>query len=108
MSSKNVRLSGPTLLTGAAATQYTTPAGTVTVIQFIQCPNGTTNAVSVTISVGADATGTRQIDSLPIPAKNMLSMGVKWILNPGDTIQAFASSTGVIPLTLYGQELTAG
>jgi hypothetical protein len=107
MSSKNVRLFGPQALTTSAATKYTTPAGTVAVVQHIHVINPSGVSVNFTLSIGTDAAGTRIYDAAVIPAGGQIDTFAKYVLNAGDTIQAFATST-VAVLTIDGQELTAG
>lgn len=108
MSSKNIRLSGPALLTNAAATKYTVPASTVTVLQHIHAENPTASAVTLTISIGADAAGTRIYDAFSIPAGGVLDQFCKYVLSAAEVIQAFAGTNNVMTLTLDGQELTPG
>lgn len=108
MSSKNVRLAGPALLTNATATKYTTPASTVTVLQHIHVENPTASAVTFTMSIGADAAGTRIYDAYSIPAGGVLDQFCKYVLAAGEIIAAFAGTTNVMTLTLDGQELTPG
>jgi hypothetical protein len=106
MSTKNVRLAGPALLTNAAATKYTTPASTVTIVQHIHVQNPT--GAAVTMSIGADAAATRLYDAFSIAAGGVLDTFCKYVLNAGDTIQALAGTTNVMTLTIDGQELTPG
>jgi hypothetical protein len=108
MSSKNVRLFGPAALTAAAATKYTVPASTVTVLQYIHVSNPTASAVTFTMSIGADAAGTRIYGAFSIPAGGVLDVPCKYVLNAAEIIQAFAGTDAVLILTLNGQELTPG
>lgn len=108
MSSKNLRLAGPALLTNAAATKYTAPAATVTIVQHIHVENPTASPVGFTMSIGADAAGVRIYDAYSIAAGGVLDVFCKYVLQPAEIIQAFASTTNVMTLTIDGQELTAG
>lgn len=108
MSTKNLRLAGPALLTNAAATKYTAPAGTVTIVQHIHVENPTGSTVTFTMSIGADAAGTRIYDAFPIAATSVLDVFAKYVLQPGEILQALAGTNNVMTLTLDGQELTAG
>ena len=105
---KNLRLAGPALLTNAAATKYTAPAGTVAVIQHLHVENPTGVAVTFTMSIGADAAGVRLYDSFSIPAGSVLDQFCKYVLQPAEIVQAFAGTTNVMTLTLDGVELSAG
>lgn len=108
MTTTNKRLSGPAQLTNAAVTLYTVPASTVTIVQHIHVSNPSASAVGVTISLGADAAGTRIYDAYSIAAGGVLDVFTKYVLTAGQTIQAFGSTTGVLVQTIDGQELTPG
>lgn len=108
MSTKNLRLAGPALLTNAAATKYTVPAATVTILQHIHVENPNVSPIPFTMSIGTDAAGTRIYDGYVIPAGGVLDTFCKYVLQPTETLQAFAGTTNVMTLTLDGQELTAG
>jgi hypothetical protein len=107
MATTNKRLSGPAALTNAAATKYTVPAATVTILQHIHVTNPTGASITFTMSIGADAAGVRIYDAVAIPAGSMIDTFSKYVLNAGEIVQAFSSSTSAV-LTLNGQELTAG
>jgi hypothetical protein len=108
MSTKNLRMSGPALLTNAAATKYTAPAGTVAIIQHIHVENPTGTAATFTMSIGTDAAGTRVYDVFSIGAGQVLDTFCKYVLQPGEIVQALSGTNNVMTLTLDGQELTAG
>lgn len=108
MTITNKRLAGPALLTNAAATKYTVPASTVTILQHIHVQNPTSSLVTFTMSIGADAAGVRIYDVYSIPAGGVLDVFCKYVLNAAEIIQAFAGTTNVMTLTLNGQEITAG
>jgi len=108
MSSKNVRLAGPAQVSNAAATKYTTPASTVTVLQHIHVQNPSAAPVAFTMSIGADAAATRIYDGFSIAAGGVLDVGCKYVLNATEVIQAFAGTNNILTLTLDGQELTPG
>lgn len=108
MSTKHTRLSGPALLTNAAATKYTVPAGTMTIVQHLHVENPTALPVTFTMSIGTDAAGTRIYDVYTIGAGQVLDAFCKYVLTAGEIIQAFAGTTNVMTLTLNGQELTLG
>jgi hypothetical protein len=107
MATTNKRLSGPAALTGVAATKYTVPAATVTILQHIHVTNPTGSSITFTMSIGADAAGVRIYDAVSIPAGSMIDTFCKYVLNPTEILQAFSSSTAAV-LTLNGQELSAG
>jgi hypothetical protein len=108
MTTTNKRLSGAGLITNAAVTYYTVPASTVTMLQHLHVSNPTALAVGFTMSLGADAAGTRIYDNFQIAAGSVLDVFVKYVLTAGQTIQALASTTNVLTLTMDGVELTPG
>jgi hypothetical protein len=108
LTTTNKRLTGPALLTNVAATKYTVPASTVTVVQHIHVENPTASAVPFTLSIGVDAAGTRIYDAYSIGAGQVLDTFAKYVLNAGEVLQAFAGTTNVMTLTIDGQELTPG
>jgi hypothetical protein len=100
------RLSGPTLLTTSAVTQYTVPALTTTIVRHIHAQNGSASAVTLTISIGADAAGTRIYDAISIPANGSLDWSGFMVLAAAETIQAKASAGTAIVLSMSGVETT--
>lgn len=108
MTTLNKRLHGPAQLSNAAATKYTVPSSTVTILQHIHVFNPSGSAVNFTLSIGTDAAGTRLFDAYSIGAGQQLDMFVRIVLSAAEIIQAFGSTTNVLTLTLTGQEITAG
>jgi hypothetical protein len=106
MPSTPKRLSGPSLVTNAAVTRYTVPALTTTVVKHIHVQNPTASPVDFTLSIGANAAGTRLFDGLPIPADSERSFWGPYTLVAAEIIQAVAGTTNVITLTIDGVEIT--
>jgi len=106
MSLANKRLVGPTQLTNAAATVYTTPAGTQTCVKHLQVCNTTAGSVGFTMSIGADAAGTELFKTYQIAANSTLSLFVLFYLAATETIQAYASANTSLTLTIDGTELS--
>ncbi len=109
-----LRLAGPALLTNAAATKYTVPASTKTILRWIHVENPSAAAVSFTLSIGVDAAGTRLFDAIFIPAVTDISKGIfdyfcNLPLEAAEIVQAWApSATNVMTLTLEGDVYTPG
>lgn len=101
------RLYGPTALTAAAATKYTVPALTKTVIRHVHVTNTSAGAVTFTMSIGTDAAGTRLFDAYSIAAGAVLDWFGYAVIDAAEVIQALGSST-VPVLTVWGDELTLG
>lgn len=102
------RLAGPALLTNAAATKYTVPAATQTILRHIHVENPTGAAVTFTMSIGADAAGTRIYDVFSIAAGAVLDVFCYYVLVAAEVVQAFAGTNNVMTLTLDGDVYTAG
>lgn len=64
------RLYGPAAL-GALGDLYTVPAGRKALVRHIHISNPSGAPVDVTLSVGADAVGTRIFDGFPVPADDV-------------------------------------
>lgn len=106
MSDSARRLAGPLTLGAAAATVYTVPADTTAIVKSILLcnPSGATRAV--TMSVGADATGTRFLTQLSVPAAGLQAIDTFVPLAAGETLQAFCDAAGTVNLLVGGIETT--
>lgn len=103
------RLFGPAQLTGAAATKYTVPALTKTIIREIHVINPSGATVNLTVSIGADAAGTRIFDAYAIPPGGALDRPFHAaVMDAAEVLQAFASTASVLVMTVFGEELTLG
>jgi hypothetical protein len=99
------RLAGPIQLTAAAVTRYTAPARTpAAVIDRIHLYNADSSARTVTISIGADAAGTRLYDAYSIPAASPYDVYGPFTLASGEIVQALADVTLKVTLTIDGRE----
>jgi len=102
------RLHGPALVTNVAATKYTTPAATKTIVRHIHVSNPSAAAVDLTLSIGADAAAVRLFDGYPIAADSVLDHFGYYVLEAAEVIQALASTTDVLVLTVDGDEIVLG
>jgi len=102
------RLAGPGQLTNAAATKYTCPAGTLTLVRHIHVSNPSGGSINFTMSIGADAAGTRIYDAYPIAANGVLDVWCFYVLTAAEVLQAFGATTLVLNLTVDGEEYTLG
>ena len=98
------RLNGPSQLTNATVTRYTTPAATRTILRHMHISNPSGAAVDLTMSIGADAAAVRLFDGFPIPADSVYDWYGLVVLASGDIIAAHASTTLVLTMTLFGEE----
>lgn len=100
------RLAGPAQVSNAAATKYTTPGATTTVVRHLHVSNPSASPVDFSLSIGTDAAGTRLFDGFPIPADSVFERHVYWVLAATEIIQAFAGTNNILTLTLNGEENT--
>lgn len=102
------RLGGPALVTNVAVTKYTVPASTKTILRHIHVSNTSAGVVTFTMSIGADAAGTRIYDGRSIAAGEELDRFCYYVLEAAEIVQALAGTTNILTLTLDGDELTLG
>lgn len=102
------RLAGPLLITNAVVTRYTVPANTKTIIRNIHIANNAGTSVDVTLSIGADAAGTRILDAIPVPGDTTLDLYGPYVMDAAEILQSNASVTNQLTLTLAGEEITLG
>lgn len=102
------RLAGPALVTNAAATKYTVPALTKTIIRHIHVSNPTVSAVTFTLSIGADAAATRLFDVYSLAAGTVLDHFCYYVVDVAEIVQAFAGTNNVLTLTIDGDEIVLG
>jgi hypothetical protein len=106
MATTNVSLVEGSLLTASAATYYTSPVNTTTLIKKLTVTNTTGSAVTVTVNL-VPSGGTAQASNtvtpaIAVPAGRTYEVfeAENHVLAPGDTLQAFAGSAA--SLTLKG------
>lgn len=102
------RLHGPAQVSNAAATKYTVPATTKTIVRHIHVQNPSGATVTFTMSIGADAAGTRIFDALGIGANQVLDHWCYYVLEAAEILQAFAGTNNVLVLTIDGDESVLG
>ena len=108
------RLHGPAQVSNAAATKYTTPASTKTIVRHIRVQNPSGSPVTFTLSIGADAAATRLFDAFSIPAAgpgidtNQIDHFCYYVLEAAEVIQAFAGTNNILVLTIDGDEIVLG
>lgn len=101
------RLFGPLLVTNAVVTRYTVPALTKTIIRQIHVSNPGAS-IDLTLSIGADAAGTRLADGFPVPADGVYDFFGYWVMDAAEILQSLASVTNQITITGFGDEITLG
>lgn len=104
----NKRLYGPAQLGNTTATRYTTPALTRTIIRHIHLINPTGGAVTVTMSIGADAAATRFLDAYSLAAGASIDLYGPYTLEAAEILAAHASAATSIVAIVDGEEQTIG
>lgn len=99
------RIAGPTQMANTATTVYTVPGSTTTVIRNLHIANTTSNAVTFTMSIGADAAATRIYHQYSVGPGDIYDWTGAIVLNAADILQAYASSATSLTLTLSGVEI---
>ena len=102
------RLAGPALVTNAAATKYTVPALTKTIIRHIHVQNPSAAVVTFTLSIGADAAAVRLFDAYNIPAGTVLDHFCYYIVDAAEIVHALAGTNNIMTLTIDGDEIILG
>lgn len=108
MASTPLRLAGPAQVSNAAATKYTVPAASKTILRNIHVSNPSGAPVTFTMSIGADAAATRIYDAYSIAAGTVLDVWCYYVLEVGEIVQAFAGTNNILTLTLDGDVKTLG
>jgi hypothetical protein len=102
------RLAGPAQVSNVAATKYTVPALTKTVIRHIHVQNPSGSAVTFTLSIGADAAATRLFDAYSLAANTVLDHFCYYVVDAAEIVQALAGTNNILTLTIDGDEIVLG
>jgi hypothetical protein len=108
------RLYGPAQVATGPATVYTVPALTKTIIRQLHISNPSASAVTITLSIGADAAATRLFSTFSIPAA---AAGVTnsvqdffWyqIMDAAEILTLSAGTNNILVIVINGDEITLG
>lgn len=108
------RIVGPALIATGPTTVYTVPASTKTVLRHLHISNPTASPVTYSLSIGADAAGTRlyQTYSIPAAAAGVTdSVRDHWMYQVMDAAEILTLSAGtnnVLTATVSADEITLG
>jgi len=108
------RLYGPALVATGPATVYTVPAVTKTIIRQIHLSNPSGAAVTFTLSIGADAAGTRLWSAYSIPAAaagvtdSVRDIFMYEVMEAAEVLQIAAGTNNILNITISGDECTLG
>ena|SRR3990167_11045543 len=106
MADTATRLAGPTQLGTGAATVYTVPGATTAIIRSLLVCNTTANQVKFTVSIGADAAGTRVFFERAIAPRETFEYHGFIVLTAAGTLQAYADTASAATLTVSGVQVT--
>ncbi len=98
------RLAGPVAGTGSAATLYTVPASTTSILRNLHVANTSTTRQTFRMSIGADAAGTRLYSDTPVEAGSVIDWSGFQVLTAGETLKWSAPSS--LTITVSGVEAT--
>lgn len=108
------RLFGPAQIATGPATVYTVPALTKTIIRMLHVQNPSGAAVTLSVSLGADAAGTRLYDTYSIPAKaagvtdSVRVIFLYLVMEAAEILQLSAGTNNILTIVGTGDECTAG
>lgn len=108
------RLYGPALIATGPATVYTVPALTKTIIRQIHISNPSASPVTLTLSVGADAAGTRLWSAYSIPAAaagvvdSVRDIFMYLVMDAAEILTLSAGTNNILNITITGDEITLG
>ena len=102
------RFAGPAQVSNAAATKYTVAASEKIIVRHIHVQNPSGSPVTFTMSIGADAAGTRIFDAFSIAAGAVLDHFCYYDLDAAEIIQALAGTNNILVLTIDGDRIVLG
>jgi len=108
------RLVGPALIATGPTTVYTVPALTKTIIRQIHISNPSASPVTFTLSVTADAAGTRLWSSYSIPAAaagvtdSVREIFMYLVMEAAEILTLSAGTNNILDIVITGDEITLG
>jgi len=108
------RLYGPAQVATGPTTVYTVPALTKTILRHIHVNNPSASPVTLTISIGADAAGTRFYDTYSIPAKaagvtdSVREIFVYVPMEAAEILTLSAGTNNILVIIVNGDEIVLG
>jgi hypothetical protein len=98
------RVHGPAQVSNVTATKYTVGAGLRAVVRHIHVQNPSGSPVTFTMSIGADAVGTRIFDAYSIAAGALLDHYCAYQLAAAELLAANAGTNNILTLTIDAEE----
>lgn len=106
------RLYGPAQIATGPATVYTVPASTKAIVRQVHLSNPSASPVTITLSIGADAAGTRLLQTYSIPAAAAGVTGsvidLFWFMPmvAAEILTLSAGTNNILVVTISGEEIT--
>jgi hypothetical protein len=98
------RVRGPAAVATGPTTVYTVGAGLRAVMRHIHVSNTSAGAVTFTMSIGADAAGTRIFDAYTIAAGAVLDHYCAYQLAAAEIVTVSAGTNNILVLTIDAEE----
>lgn len=108
------RLYGPAQIATGPTTVYTVPALTKTIIRQIHLSNPSGSPVTFTLSVGADAAGTRLWQTYSIPAAaagvtdSVRDIFMYLVVDAAEIVTLSAGTNNILVIVITGDEIVLG
>jgi len=108
------RLYGPAAVATGPTTVYTVPAITKTILRHIHVSNPSGAAVTLTLSIGADAAGTRLLGAYSIPAAaagvvdSVRDLFLYVVMDAAEILTVSAGTNAILVIVIDGDEIVLG
>jgi hypothetical protein len=108
------RIVGPAQVATGPTTVYTVPANTKTILRHLHISNPSASAVTLTISIGADAAGTRLVGAYSIPGAGagIVNSQQDWYwyipMEETEILQLSAGTNNILTITIGADVCTLG
>jgi hypothetical protein len=102
------RFHGPAQVATGPATKFTVSANEKAIIRHIHVQNPSGSPVTLTLSIGADAAGTRIFDAYSIAANSVLDHFCMYVMEETEIMQGGAGTNNILVLTIDGDRSVLG
>lgn len=102
MADAGKRWYGPAAPGTSTATLFTVSAGAAHITCITITNTTTTDAVLTALSIGADATGTRILNSVTVPGNSVLVVNGYWYLANAEIMAGHQATAAALNLTISG------
>lgn len=108
------RIVGPAPIATGPTTVYTVPASTKTILRWLHLQNPSGSPVSFTLSIGADAAGTRLWATYSIPAAavgvtdSVRDIPFYMIMDAAEILTLSAGTNNILVIAISADEYTPG